>query len=72
MRHSGELVAFTLRRMTSNLSLWYLSCISCIAEVNHVGGHAFDGLGGAGNSVAGGGLLIGGGVEDVTAAAGGG
>ena len=38
IRHSGVLVALTLRKITSNLSLGYLVCITCTALANHGGG----------------------------------
>jgi hypothetical protein len=38
IRHSGVLVALTLRKITSNLSLGYLACITCTALANHGGG----------------------------------
>lgn len=38
MRHSGALVALTLRKMISNLSLGYLTFIASFALVSHCGG----------------------------------
>lgn len=38
MRHSGVLLAETLRKITSKRSVGYLACIRCIALESHAGG----------------------------------